>query len=372
MKGAKSDLLDEDYMKQALRLARKGLGKASPNPMVGAVIVKGSRVIGRGYHHRFGGKHAEINAIQNARESIGGATLYVTLEPCCHHGKTPPCVEAIIRNNLKRVVIGTLDPNPQVNGRSVEILKQQGIETRVGVLEEECRSLNEAHFKHMTTGLPLVTLKFAQTLDGRIATATGSSQWISSAESRRLAHKLRAVNDAVMVGIGTILADDPQLTVRLVKGRNPARVILDSRLRIPLKAKVVRSQDTAPTIIATTSHADEAKLSRLRDMGTEVLITPEDDRGKVDLRHLLSILGQRGISSVLVEGGAETITTLLRLNLADKLVAIVAPKIMGKGIEAVGELNIGDANQTLKLSFTKTYRMGEDLVIEARLESGWK
>ena len=363
---------DEDYMRMALRLARKGLGKTSPNPMVGAVIVKDDRIIGRGYHRHFGGKHAEINAIQSATENIGGATLYVTLEPCSHHGKTPPCVEAVIRHHLERVVIGALDPNPQVNGRSVEILRRQGIETRVGVLEEESRSLNEAHFKHMTTGLPLVTLKFAQTLDGRIATAAGSSQWISSAESRRLAHKLRSLHDAVMAGIGTVLADNPQLTTRLIKGRNPARVILDSRLRIPLEAKVLTNQDEAAAIIATTARADQAKFSRLREMGTEVLIIPEDDKGDIDLRHLLSILGQRGISSVLAEGGAEVITSLLRLNLADKLVVIVAPKIMGKGIEAVGELNIADVSQSLKLSFVKTYRMGEDLVIEARVESGWR
>ena len=361
-------MLDENYMRMALRLARKGLGKTSPNPMVGAVIVKNDRIIGKGYHHRFGGKHAEINAIQSATENTGGATLYVTLEPCCHHGKTPPCVEAVIQHNLKRVVIGTLDPNPQVNGRSVEILRQHGIETRVGVLEEESRSLNEAHTKYMTTGLPLVTLKFAQTLDGRIATATGNSQWISSAESRRLAHKLRSLNDAVMVGAGTVLSDDPQLTVRLVKGKNPARIILDSRLRIPPESKVLQSQEEAATIVATTSHADKAKFSRLHEMGTEVLIIPEDDKGEVDLRHLLSILGKRGFSSILVEGGAEVITSMLRLNLADKLVIIIAPKIMGKGIEAVGELNVADVSQSLKLSFVKTYRMGEDLVVEARVK----
>ena len=362
-------MLDEDYMKQALRLARKGLGRTSPNPMVGAIIVKDDQIMGKGYHRYFGGKHAEINAIQDARESIAGATIYVTLEPCCYHGKTPPCVEVLIQNKIGRVVIGTLDPNPKVNGKSVEILRQQGIEIRVGVLEEECRSLNEAYFKYMTTGIPLVTIKFAQTLDGRIATATGDSRWISSAESRRLAHKLRAINDAIMVGAGTILIDDPRLTVRLVKGRNPVRIIVDSSLRIPLNSKVVTSQETATTIIATTPGADEEKVSRWREMGIEVLVTRESEAG-VDLRHLLKVLGQRGISSVLVEGGAKVITSLLRLNLADKLVTIVAPKIMGKGIEAVGELNISDASKTLKLSFQKIYRMGEDLVIEARVESG--
>ena len=274
-----------------------------------------------------------------------------------------------MRNNVGRVVIGTLDPNPLVNGKSIELLKQQGIECRVGVLEEECRCLNEAHFKYMTTGIPMVTVKFAQTLDGRIATITGNSRWISSEKFQRLAHKLRAINDAIMVGIDTILADDPQLTVRLVKGRNPSRIILDTRLRIPLDAKVVRNWEAAPTIIATTPRADEKKLSSLREMGIEVLVTQEDEAGEVDLRHLLSMLGQRSVSSVLVEGGAGVITSLLRQNLVDKMVIAVAPKIMGKGIEAVGELNTREVSQALKLSFRKIYRMGEDLIIEAKVNS---
>jgi len=360
-------LIDEDYMKQALKLARKGLGKTSPNPVVGAIIVKDDRILSRGYHQRYGGNHAEVNAFQNARESLNGATLYVTLEPCSYYGKMPPCVDAIIQNHIGRVIIGTLDPNPKVNGRGVAILNQHGIATKVGVLEAECRDINEAHFKYMTTGLPLVTLKFAQTLDGRIATTTGDSRWISSDKFRRLAHQLRATSDAVMVGIDTVLADNPQLTVRLVKGRNPTRVILDSRLRIPLDAEVVKSQEIAPTIIATTSHADEKKLSRLREMGIEVLIIPEGEIGEVDLKNLLHSLGKREISSVLVEGGAGVITSLLRQNLADKLVIAVAPRIMGKGIEAVGELNIREVSQTLKLSFRKVYKVGEDLVIEARI-----
>jgi len=358
-------LTDEDYMKLALKLARKGLGKTSPNPMVGAILVKDDRIIGRGYHQRYGGNHAEINAFQNARESLGGATLYVTLEPCCHYGKTPPCVDEVIKNKIGRVVIGTIDPNPRVDGKSVAMLKQHGIETKVGVLEAECRILNEAHFKYMTTGLPLVTLKFAQTLDGRIATATGDSKWISSDKFRRLAHQLRATNDAVMVGIDTVLADNPQLTVRLVKGRSPTRVILDSKLRTLTDAEVVKHQDTSPTIIATTSRGNKEKLTQLRQMGIEVLLTQEDRSGKVDLKHLLSLLGERNISSVLVEGGAGVITSFLHQNLADKLIIAMAPKIMGKGIEAVGELNIREVGQVIKLSFRKIYRAGEDLVIEA-------
>ena len=358
---------DAEYMKQALKLARRGLGRTSPNPMVGAVIVKNDRVIGQGYHHHYGGKHAETNAIQNANESIAGATLYVTLEPCCHHGKTPPCTDAIIQHNIGRVVIGTLDPNPQVNGKSVTQLKQQGIETEVGVLTDTCRDLNEAHFKHMTTGLPLVTLKFAQTLDGRIATSTGDSQWISSVPFRQLAHRLRAASDAVMVGVDTVLADNPRLTVRLIKGRNPSRIVLDSRLRTPLDAGVVQNREAAPTIIATTSQADEKKVAHLRKAGIEIVATRQDKAGKVDLKQLLGILGKRGISSVLVEGGTGVITSFLRQNLADKAVIAIAPKIMGQGLAAVGELDIREVNQVLKLSFEKIYRVAEDLVIYFRI-----
>jgi diaminohydroxyphosphoribosylaminopyrimidine deaminase/5-amino-6-(5-phosphoribosylamino)uracil reductase len=365
-------LLAEDYMKLALRLARRGLGRTSPNPLVGAVIVKDNRIIGRGYHRYYGGKHAEINAMENAEEAVRGATLYVTLEPCCHYGKTPPCVDAVIKSNIGKVVIGSLDPNPRVNGRSVEILRQHGVATEVGVLEAECRSLNEAHFKFMTTGVPLVTVKFAQTLDGRIAASTGNSQWVSSPPSRRLAHKWRSLHDAVVVGVGTVLTDNPELTVRLVRGRNPARIVLDSKLRIPPASKVLANQAAAPTLIATTLGADKEKLAALRQMGIEVLTVPKDERGEVDLAQLLKVLGQRDISSVLVEGGAATITSFLRLRLADRLVAIVAPKLMGKGIEAVGELNITEVSQALKLSFSRTYRSGEDLVVEARVEGRWK
>ncbi|MFH1646125.1 MAG: bifunctional diaminohydroxyphosphoribosylaminopyrimidine deaminase/5-amino-6-(5-phosphoribosylamino)uracil reductase RibD [Chloroflexota bacterium] len=358
---------DERFMKEALRLARRGLGRTSPNPMVGAVIVREGRVIGQGYHHYFGGPHAEIDAIREAREDISGATMYVTLEPCRHYGKTPPCTDAIVRKKLGRVVIGTLDPFPEMRGRSVEVIQQHGIETRVGVLEAECRSLNEAYIKYTTTGLPFITVKFAETLDGRIAAATGSSRWISSAASQRLAHRLRATHDAVLVGAGTVLADDPELTVRLAKGRNPTRIVLDSKLRIPAGARVLADQGKAKTLVATTPAADGKKLAELVERGIEVVTVPADARGEVDLRALLPALGQRQIASVLVEGGAATITSFLRLGLADRLVAIVAPKLMGKGIEAVGELDIRDVDKAIKLTFTRTYRSGEDIVVEARV-----
>jgi diaminohydroxyphosphoribosylaminopyrimidine deaminase / 5-amino-6-(5-phosphoribosylamino)uracil reductase len=360
--------LDEKYMGQALRLARRGLGRVSPNPMVGAVIVKGGRVIGRGYHHYFGGDHAEVDALRNAAGDVSGSTLYVTLEPCRHWGKTPPCTDAIIKSKIGRVVVGMLDPFPQMQGKSIELLNQQGIETVAGVLEKECRALNEVYLKYITAGLPYVTVKWAQTLDGKIATAQGNSRWISSPESLKLAHRLRATHDSILAGVNTVLKDDPELTTRLVKGRNPARVILDSTLRVPLDSKVLSNQVAAKTLVAATPAAPKEKLAALKKMGIEVLLAPPDTDGRVDLKALLKTLAQRQLSSVLVEGGAETITSFLRLGLADKILAIIAPKIMGTGTDAVGELNITDVSQALKFNFTRVYRSGEDIVVEGRRE----
>jgi diaminohydroxyphosphoribosylaminopyrimidine deaminase/5-amino-6-(5-phosphoribosylamino)uracil reductase len=361
-------LSDELYMKQALRLARRGLGQTSPNPMVGAVIVKNGKVIGQGYHERFGGLHAEINAISDAKSNLNGATLYVTLEPCCHKGKkTPPCLDTLLKYKWKRVVVGTIDPNPRVNGKSIEMLKQRGIETNVGVLLEECQRLNEVYFKYIQTGVPFVTLKYAQTLDGRIATALGDSKWISSEPSLKWAHRLRSIHDAVLVGVGTVLEDDPQLTVRLVQGRNPLRVVVDSRLKIPLNSRILKELESAPTIIAATSQADIEKTLALNVMGVEVVTVGEDSEGMVDLKDLLQKLGKKNISSVLVEGGAMTITSFIRQGIADKLIVIIAPKLMGEGVEAVGDLGILKVSRALKLSFDKVYRKGDDLVIEARV-----
>ena len=358
---------DEDYMKLALRLARRGLGNTSPNPMVGAVIVKGGRIIGRGYHHYFGGNHAEVDAIKHSVEDVTGATMYVNMEPCFHYGKTPPCVDAVINNKITKVVIGMQDPDLRVNGKSIDKLKQASIETVVGVLEEECRVMNEAYIKHRSTGIPFVTVKFAQTLDGRIAAADGSSRWIASPESLKLAHRLRATHDAILAGVNNVLIDNPELTLRLVKGRSPTRIILDSKLRIPLEAKVFQEQEKAPTIIATTPAADDGKLAVLRERGIEVIIVATDLQGGVDLGRLLSTLGERDITSILVEGGSRVITSFIRRNLFDRLVVIVAPKILGKGLESIGDLNIENINQALSLSFEKTYRLGNDFVVEARI-----
>ncbi|HNY72915.1 MAG TPA: bifunctional diaminohydroxyphosphoribosylaminopyrimidine deaminase/5-amino-6-(5-phosphoribosylamino)uracil reductase RibD [Syntrophales bacterium] len=351
----------EHFMDRALRLARKGEGRASPNPMVGAVIVKDGRIIGEGYHVCCGESHAEINAIRGARESIAGATFYVTLEPCTHQGRTPPCVQALIKEQPARVVIGAIDPNPVVAGRGVAALRAQGIETVVGVREEECRRLNEKFFKFMTTGLPFVTLKYAQTLDGRIAGAGGHSRWISSLPARRYAHRLRSVHDAVLVGTGTVRHDDPELTVRLVRGKNPLRIILDSRLDIPLKAGVFRNQDRAPTLVVAAVNAPEDKLRALAGLGVETLLVAAAPGG-INLPELFRKLGQRGITSVLVEGGGAIITSVLRERLADRLAIVVAPKIIGRGVDAVGELGLTTMDQALQLTAVQWRRLGPDIL----------
>lgn len=358
---------DQLYMRRVLRLAKRGEAWVSPNPMVGAVIVKGDRIIGEGYHKQFGGHHAEINAINSAAESVVGATLYVNLEPCTHYGKTPPCTDRIIESRLARVVIGTMDPNPLVSGKGIITLQRHGIETTVGVLEEECRKLNERFFTFIRTGVPFVTLKFAQTIDGRIATVSGQSQWISSEKSLRLAHRLRSTHDAVLVGIHTVIRDDPALTVRLVKGKNPLRVVLDSSLRIPLEAKVLKHQERAKTIIATTSRCDPGKREILQGMGIETLLIEEDSNHRVSLKELLSTLGKQGVSSVLVEGGATIITSLLKEHLSDRVIIVTAPKILGKGIEAVGDLEIRNLENCLKFSRWRIFTKDSDIIIDGTI-----
>jgi diaminohydroxyphosphoribosylaminopyrimidine deaminase/5-amino-6-(5-phosphoribosylamino)uracil reductase len=360
--------MEKHYMTKALGLAHRGLGKTSPNPLVGAVVVKEGKIIGEGYSHQCGGNHAEVNALQNAREDVREATIYITLEPCCHYErKVPPCIETVAKSGIKRAVLGTIDPSPSVNGKGVQTLNRLGVETKVGVLREECLRLNEVYFKYIQTGIPFVTLKFAQTLDGRIATTTGSSQWISSEPSLKVAHKLRSIHDAILVGIGTVLADNPRLTVRLVRGRSPTRVIVDSKLRTPLDSKVLQEQNLAPTIIATTPRPNEEKKVLLEKKGIEIVEVSKDEKGQVDLNDLLLKLGKRGITSVLVEGGSGIITSLLLKRLADKIVVAIAPKILGKGIEAVGALGILEIQKSLNLSFVKAYKRGSDLIIKGNL-----
>ena len=358
---------DEYYMKMALKLAQKGRGYVSPNPLVGAVIVKEGLIIGRGYHERYGGNHAEINALNNASEDVVGSTLYVTLEPCCHEGKTPPCIDSIIKHKIARVVIGTIDSNPLVSCQGIDYLQNRGIDVKTGVLEPQCRELNEVFFHFMETKLPFVTIKYAQTLDGRIATARGDSQWISSAPSLKFTHKLRAQHDAILVGAGTVIKDNPELTVRLVRGRNPLRIIVDSSLRIPPKSKVLQNLSRNKTIIATIKKASDPHFQKLTELGAEVITVAADKQENVDLKKLLKILAKRNISSILVEGGAQIITSILINDLANRMVTVIAPKILGKGIEAVGDLKISNLDLAKILSIRKIARSGDDIIIDSRL-----
>jgi len=358
---------DEYYMKLALNLARKGHGCVSPNPMVGAVIVKNGRIIGKGYHRCFGGNHAEINAIHDAGKAVKGATLYVTLEPCCHEGKTPPCVDSIIKHHIARVVVGAIDANPLVCREGVNCLARRGIEVKTGVLEDDCRRLNETFFHFMETGMPFVTIKYAQTLDGRIATATGDSQWISSPASLKYAHRLRTEHDAILVGRGTVERDDPELTVRLVRGRNPLRVVVDSGLNISTQSKIVQTISLSPTIIATVRKSADPKFKKLADYGADILTIDANQQGKVDIKKLLKKLADRKISSVLIEGGAQIITSVIRENLAKRLVTVIAPKIIGGGIEAIGDLHIRSLQKAKLLSFQKITKIGSDIIIDSRL-----
>lgn len=356
---------DERYMREAIRQARRGLGKTSPNPAVGAVLVQRGEVVGQGYHRWYGDKHAEAHAIENATADIRGATLYTTLEPCCHRPKrNPPCVEAILEKGIARVVVGSIDPNPLVNGKGIEILRQAGTIVDSGVLEEQCRRLNEPYYKYMRTGLPFIVVKYAQTLDGRIATRSGQSHWISSPSTLKYAHQLRARYDAILVGVETVIADDPRLTVRLVKGKNPVRVVADSTLRIPPAARVLQGLDAAGTIIATTGRADPAKAAALRGAGAEVIVLGEDCQGHVDLQELVTHLARRQITSILVEGGSRMITALMRASLVDKLVVVIAPKVLGEGIPAVGDLQVHTLDGALRLCRVTARRMGEDFVVE--------
>ncbi|NPV03726.1 MAG: bifunctional diaminohydroxyphosphoribosylaminopyrimidine deaminase/5-amino-6-(5-phosphoribosylamino)uracil reductase RibD [Syntrophaceae bacterium] len=356
-------MTDEHYMKMALALARRGAPWACPNPLVGAVIVKDGRIIGKGYHRCCGENHAEINAIESATEPIRGSTVYVTLEPCSHHGKTPPCADRLVQEKPARVVIGTIDPNPVVSGRGIAMLKRHGIETRTGVLEEACRELNEVFFKFIRTRIPFVTLKFAQSLDGKIATATGHSRWISSEPSRVYAHRLRSLHDAILVGSGTIVKDDPELTCRLVKGRDPLRVVVDSTLRIGPGARVLQDQQRAQTLIFTTSAHDRKKRSLLADRGIEVRVA---GRKRVDLAAVLEELGRREISSLLVEGGAGVLTSFIREGLADRLIVISAPKIFGKGTDAIGDLGVRTVDQAVPIVIRRVSHRHGDIIVDAR------
>lgn len=349
-------------MREALRIARNADGRTSPNPLVGAVIVKEGKIIAEGWHRQAGTPHAEIHALNMAGELAQDATLYVTLEPCSHFGRTPPCAKRIVEAGIKRVVTAMQDPNPKVAGRGFEILRSAGIQVDVGILEAEARKLNEIFIKWITRKLPFVTLKFACSLDGKIATVGGESQWITCAESRRFSHHLRDINDAILVGVGTVLADNPSLTTRLVEGKNPVRVIVDSTARTPLDSKVVTDK-SARTLIATTSKALPDKISAFEACGVEVITAGDGER--VDLKILMQELAQREITSVLVEGGGTIHFSMLNAGLVDKILAFVAPKIIGganalTAVEGAGFAKLSDA---VGLKNFTAEQLGNDILL---------
>lgn len=366
-------MVENKYMELAIELAKKGVGYVNPNPMVGAVIVKDGHIIGQGYHERCGELHAERNAFKNLTEPADGATIYVTLEPCCHYGKTPPCTEAIIENKIKRVVIGSRDPNPLVSGKGAKILREHGIEVIEDFMREECDKLNPVFFKYIKSKKPYICLKYAMTIDGKIACYTGESKWITGQGARMAVQHMRHRYMAIMAGIGTVLADDPMLNVRVDGLKSPVRVIVDSKLRIPLDCNIVKTADSIRTIIATavdasgeTASASELadKIKKLKENKVE-LVTLADKAGRVDLKALLDWLGSEKIDSVLVEGGGTLNESLLRDDLVDRIEAFVAPKVFG-GANAkspVEGLGVETPDQAAQFTIVDTKLIGEDLLI---------
>lgn len=368
-KKSQSVFLDESFMIRALCLAEHGRGRTSPNPVVGACITRNDKIISEGYHQFFGGPHAEIEALRKTGKKSAGATLYVTLEPCSTYGKTPPCTDAIIQAKIKRVVIGALDPNPKHSGRGVQVLKKAGIHVTTGVLGEECSRANEGFFKWIRTGRPFVTLKMAQSLDGKIALASGKSKWITSEASRREVQNMRRRVDAVLVGKRTVLLDNPSLTVRGEKdSRNLYRIILDTNVSIPASKKIFK--DGGPTILVCSNKAAKRALKKFSNVN--VLILPLAlKKGEIDLRRLVEGLGNFGITSVLVEGGGETAWSFLSGGLVDKIAWFVAPKLIGgrksvTSLEGDGIISLEDAYRVQDFCVRM---LGDDLLIEGYLKA---
>lgn len=358
---------DEYYLRMACRLAQKAAGRTSPNPQVGAVVVRQGRIVATGYHRFAGADHAEIVALKRAGVKARGAILYLTLEPCSHQGRTPPCTGALIRAGIKEVVCGTKDPNPLVAGRGIRQLRRAGIKVRVGLLENECRRLIETFAKYITRRMPFVTLKLAATLDGRIATLTGDSRWVSGEESRLAVHRLRNEVDAVLVGSGTVKADDPQLTCRIARGRNPRRVILDSRLLIPLSAKVLRHKDPEKTIVAAGARVAPAKVRALQALGAQVWRLPLR-QNKVAWRPLLRKLAEAGIVSVMIEGGGATAASALEAKIVDKIMFFYAPKILGgDGRPMLDGLGFRRMKSAVMVKDLRVKRSGGDLIVTGYL-----
>ena len=355
------------FMKQALKLASKGLGKTSPNPMVGAVIVKNGEIVAEGYHKKAGQAHAEINAIKAAGTDAKGADLYVTLEPCSHFGKTPPCADAVIKAGIKRVFVAMKDPNPKVSGNGIRRIEEAGIEVETGLLEEEAKKLNEAFIKYISTGTPFVTLKAASTLDGHIATKTGTSKWITGEKSRHHVHRMRDRADAILVGIRTVQKDDPSLTTRLAKGKgkDPIRIILDENLLISLDANVIKTESNSSLIIATTEAAPKNKIDELVQLGATLLVF-DSDNGLVPFRSLMERLGEMEVTSLIIEGGSLVNSSALRDDIVDKVAIFYAPKIFGGAdcINIFGGSGIESLSEAVQVKGMTLKKLGEDFLLE--------
>jgi diaminohydroxyphosphoribosylaminopyrimidine deaminase/5-amino-6-(5-phosphoribosylamino)uracil reductase len=364
------DDVNPDYMKLALRLAARGAGWVSPNPMVGAVVVRHGVIVGKGWHRRYGGPHAEVAALRNAGAAARGADLYVTLEPCNHHGQTPPCTQAVLAAGVGRVIAAMADPNPRVDGGGADFLRAHGVPVAMGLLESKARHLNEAWLHWLASGRSFVVAKAACSLDGRMATHTGQSQWLTGPAARAYGHRLRHRLDAILVGVNTVLADDPQLTVRLPrqKGRDPIRVVLDSRLRMPPGARMLHQESAAPTWVACTAQAPAERRAALEAAGATVLMLPEEG-GRVSLAALLDELGRRRVQSLLVEGGAEVLGAFFDQKFVQMFYFFYAPKIVG-GRQALGVLGgqgVSHLNQAPLARDLRVQRLGADLLLRGYL-----
>lgn len=351
---------DAVFMRQALDLAARGTGHTSPNPMVGSVVVRDGVVLGEGYYREYGGRHAEPQALDEAGVRAKGAALYVTLEPCCHQGSTPPCTDAIIASGVAHVHVAMADPDRRVSGKGIERLRAAGMTVETGLLEAEARELNAAYVRHRETGQPFVLLKLAQTLDGRIATRNGHSKWITGEAARKRVHLMRSRADAVLVGIDTVLADDPRLTVRHVDGRQPRRIVLDSRARTPLDARILNGE--APATVCVTAAAPSDRVEELKGTGAEVLELAGGD-GAVPLEPLKSALGKAGIVTLMVEGGSRVAASFLRERAVDRIACFVAPRILGAGIPSIADLALDDLSKAIQLNDAQVEQLDGDLLV---------
>jgi diaminohydroxyphosphoribosylaminopyrimidine deaminase / 5-amino-6-(5-phosphoribosylamino)uracil reductase len=353
-------------MRRCLDLALKGAGLVNPNPMVGCVVVRNGKIVGEGFHEKFGGPHAEIAALNRAGKKAKGALLFVSLEPCAHFGKTPPCTNAIIQSGISQVHIASKDPNPLVRGRGIRRLREAGIQVKIGLLQNEAELLNEKFFKYMNTGMPFVGIKLAQTIDGRIADRRGKSKWITSAAARTEAHRLRGEYDAVLVGANTVLHDNPELTVRFVKGRNPLRVVVDGRLSLPA-SRAIFNTAAAPTWLLTSTKAVKANIRKVQKLvSQEVRVLPVSSDYRMNAASMLRTLAAEGVSSLLIEGGPQTVETFVNRFLADTLYLFVAPKILGDGVDGFCFKTPKLLRKPIKLMMTNVSLLGEDVLIEAK------